>query len=100
MKCSLSISNFLEKIARVRSWYPTSVNVENDKEVVTWIEEHYDILEEKLKSLKLESFALNLAKNIRNDHDNSMKGLEEVVRMLSTSDKARLNAIINPEQKS
>lgn len=96
----LTQASRLEKIARVRSWYPTSVNVENDKEVVTWIEEHYDILEEKLKSLKLESFALNLAKNIRNDHDNSMKGLEEVVRMLSTSDKARLNAIINPEQKS
>lgn len=80
----------LEKIARVRSWYPASVDHDNDRQVATWIEENYKTLDDKLKSLKLESFAQDLAKKIRNDHDNAIDGLSEVIKMLSTEDKEKL----------
>ncbi|CCC70019.1 hypothetical protein NCAS_0D04380 [Naumovozyma castellii] len=80
----------LEKIARLRSWYPASVNHEDNRQVATWIEENYQILDEHLKSLKMEAFAQGLAKSIRNDHDNVINGLSEVLKMLSNEDKEKL----------
>lgn len=80
----------LEKIARLRSWYPASVDHDNDRQVATWIEENYQLLDEHLKSLKLESFAQGLAKSMRTDHDNVIAGLAEVLKMLSTEDKEKL----------
>lgn len=80
----------LEKISRLRSWYPSSVDVEKDRDVVHWIEENYSVFDEKFKSLKLESFAQGLAKNIRNDHDIALKGLNEVIKMLSQEDKDKI----------
>ncbi|CAI4767824.1 AQG_2a_G0047460.mRNA.1.CDS.1 [Saccharomyces cerevisiae] len=80
----------LEKIARIRSWYPASVDHEDDRQVATWIEENYKTLDDKLKGLKLESFAQDLAKKIRSDHDNAIDGLSEVIKMLSTDDKEKL----------
>lgn len=80
----------LEKIARLRSWYPSSVDQDNDKNVATWIEENYEVLDEHLKALKLESFAQNLAKSIRNDHDNAINGISEVLKLLSEDDKERI----------
>ena len=80
----------LERIARIRSWYPASVEEDNDRQVATWIEESFQILEEKLKSLKLESFAQNLAKSLRTDHDNAISGLSEVLKLLSADDKEKL----------
>ncbi|CCD26626.1 uncharacterized protein NDAI_0I00570 [Naumovozyma dairenensis CBS 421] len=80
----------LEKIARLRSWYPASVDHENDRQVATWIEDNYQLLDEHLKSLKVESFAQGLAKKIRNDHDNVITGLSEVLKMLSSEDKEKI----------
>ena len=80
----------LEKIARLRSWYPASVNHEDNRQVATWIEENYQILDEHLKSLKMEAFAQGLAKSIRNDHDNVINGLSEVLKMLSNEDKEKV----------
>ncbi|QLG70770.1 hypothetical protein HG535_0A07120 [Zygotorulaspora mrakii] len=80
----------LEKIARLRSWYPASVDHDNDRQVATWIEENYQLLDEHLKTLKLESFAQGLAKSIRTDHDNVITGLAAVLKMLSAEDKEKL----------
>lgn len=81
----------LEKIARLRSWYPASVDNEDDRQVATWIEDNYQLLDEHLKSLKLESFAQGLAKSLRSDHDNVINGLAEVLKMLSTEDKEKIS---------
>lgn len=80
----------LEKIARLRSWYPASVDQENDRAVATWIEENYQVLDEHLKALKLESFAQNLAKSIRGDRENAINGLSEVLKLLSAEDKEKI----------
>lgn len=81
----------LEKVARLRSWYPASVDNEDDRQVATWIEDNYQLLDEHLKSLKLESFAQGLAKSLRSDHDNVINGLAEVLKMLSTEDKEKIS---------
>lgn len=80
----------LEKIARLSSWYPASVDREDDRIVANWIEENYSVLEEHLKALKVESFAQNLAKSIRSDHENAISGLSEVLKLLSAEDKAKI----------
>lgn len=80
----------LEKISRLRSWYPSSVDMNDDRQVANWIEENYSVLEDRFKALKLESFAQGLAKSIRNDHDNAITGLSEVLKMLTTDDKEKL----------
>ncbi|AET37860.1 acetyl-CoA carboxylase ACC1 Ecym_2107 [Eremothecium cymbalariae DBVPG len=77
----------LEKIARLRSWYPTSLDQEDDQNVAIWIENNYQVLEKQLQSLKSESFAQNLAKSIRSDHSNAIAGLAEVLKLLSSKDK-------------
>lgn len=86
----LPLASRLEKIARLRSWYPASVDHDNDRQVATWIEENYQLLDEHLKSLKLESFAQGLAKSLRSDHDNVITGLSEVLKMLSAEDKEKI----------
>lgn len=91
LDAELPLASRLEKIARLRSWYPASVDHENDRQVATWIEENYQLLDEHLKSLKLESFAQGLAKSLRSDHDNVINGLSEVLKMLSTEDKEKIS---------
>ncbi|CEP61144.1 acetyl-CoA carboxylase ACC1 LALA0_S02e07712g [Lachancea lanzarotensis] len=80
----------LEKIARLSSWYPASVDRDDDRVVATWIEENYSLLEDRLKGLRMESFAQNLAKSIRNDHENTINGLSEVLKLLAADDKEKI----------
>ncbi|SJM86975.1 probable Acetyl-CoA carboxylase [Zygosaccharomyces bailii] len=91
LDAELPLASRLEKIARLRSWYPASVDHENDRQVATWIEENYQILDDHLKALKLESFAQRLAASLRGDHDNVMTGLAEVLKMLSAEDKEKIS---------
>ncbi|AAS50436.1 AAR071Wp [Eremothecium gossypii ATCC 10895] len=90
LESELPNASRLEKFARLRSWYPASVDQENDQQVATWIEENYQVLEDYLQALKLESFAQNLAKAIRSDHDNAITGLAEVLKLLSAEDKEKI----------
>ena len=80
----------LEKFARIRSWYPVSMDVDNDRDVATWIEENYQSIDENLKKLKSERFALDVAKSIRNDHDNAITGLCEILKMMTAEDKEKV----------
>ncbi|SCW00349.1 LAFE_0C02234g1_1 [Lachancea fermentati] len=86
----LPTASRLEKIARLASWYPASIDQDDDRVVANWIEDNYQVLEEHLKSLKMESFAQNLAKSIRSDHENTISGLSEVLKLLSAEDKAKI----------
>lgn len=83
----LADSTRLEKISRLRSWYSKEIDLNDDKSISNWIEQNYAVLEEKIKQLDLEIFAQNLAKSIRTNHDNSMNGLSEILKMLSKEDK-------------
>ncbi|GAV53882.1 hypothetical protein ZYGR_0AK03840, partial [Zygosaccharomyces rouxii] len=90
LDAELPLASKLEKIARLRSWYPASVDHENDRQVATWIEDNFQLLDEHLKALKLESFAQGLAKSLRSDHDNVITGLSEVLKMMSAEDKEKI----------
>lgn len=90
LDAELPDSSRLEKFARLRTWYPAVIDFDDDKQVAVWIEENYQLLDEKLRALKLEAFAQKLATNIRNDHDNAISGLSEVLKMLNNEDKEKI----------
>ncbi|SCU82993.1 LAMI_0C01618g1_1 [Lachancea mirantina] len=90
LDAELPTATRLEKMARLTSWYPASIDSSDDRVAATWIEENYQVIEESLKSLKLESFAQGLAKSIRTDHDNTLQGLSEVLKLLSADDKEKI----------
>ncbi|XBW38089.1 hypothetical protein QEN19_003676 [Hanseniaspora menglaensis] len=80
----------LELISRIKSWLPATVNFENDRDVATWIESNYQTLEKHLEAAKADAFAQSLSKNLRNDHANTIEGLSEVLKLLSSEDKEKL----------
>ncbi|CDR41195.1 CYFA0S06e03664g1_1 [Cyberlindnera fabianii] len=80
----------IEKVARLRSWYPPTLEYENDRAVATWIEENHGELDATVKQLKDEAFAQNIAQLIRSNHDSAISGLAEVINLLSTEDKEKI----------
>ena len=80
----------IEKVARLRSWYPSTVDFEDDRAVATWIEENHEQLDLSVKQLKDEAFAQNIAQLIRTNHDSAISGLAEVIGLLSTEDKEKI----------
>ncbi|CCH45634.1 acetyl-CoA carboxylase, putative [Wickerhamomyces ciferrii] len=86
----LKQSTRIEKVARLRSWYPTSIDFEDDRSVATWIEENHEQLDLSVKQLKDEAFAQNIAQLIRSNHDSAISGLAEVIGLLSTEDKEKI----------
>lgn len=86
----LKQSTRIEKVARLRSWYPSSVDYEDDRSVATWIEENHSQLDLSVKQLRDEAFAQNIAQLIRTNHDSAISGLSEVIGLLSTEDKEKI----------
>ncbi|KAH3686396.1 hypothetical protein WICPIJ_002575 [Wickerhamomyces pijperi] len=80
----------IEKVARLRSWYPSSVDAEDDRAVASWIEENHVQLDALVKELKDEAFAQSIAQLIRNNHDSAISGLAEVIGLLSAEDKEKI----------
>lgn len=80
----------VEKVARLRSWYPASVDYENDRVVATWIEESHEALDSLVKQLKDEAFAQNIAHLVRTNRDSAITGLTEVISLLSAEDKEKI----------
>ncbi|AMD21457.1 HER178Cp [Eremothecium sinecaudum] len=90
LDAELPHANRLEKFSRLRSWYPTSVNQDDDAKVSTWIEENYQVLDEHVKALKAEKFAHSLSKQFRSDRETALKGISEILKLLSTTDKEQI----------
>ncbi|CCE64423.1 hypothetical protein TPHA_0H02190 [Tetrapisispora phaffii CBS 4417] len=88
-KNSANVSR-LEKISRIRSWYPSSIDNDDDQAISKFIEEKYAVIDENFNKLKVETVAQDLAKSFRSDHDSTIAGLSEVLKMLSTEDKQKL----------
>jgi acetyl-CoA carboxylase/biotin carboxylase 1 len=80
----------IEKVARLRSWYPPTLDHEDDQSVATWIEENHEQLDAMVKKLKDEAFAQNIAQLIRSNHDSAISGLAEVIGLLSAEDKEKI----------
>jgi acetyl-CoA carboxylase/biotin carboxylase 1 len=80
----------VEKVARLRSWYPASVDFEDDRVIANWIEDNRETLDSLVKQLKDEAFAQNIALLIRTNHDSAISGLAEVFGLLSPEDKEKI----------
>lgn len=85
-----TVGNRCEQMTRLRSWYDQNINIEDDRSVSNWIEDNYVLLDEHIKTLKMESVARNIASSMRQDHDNTMNALIETMKMLSEKDKSLL----------
>ena len=60
------------------------------RSVSNWIEDNYSVLDEQIKLFKMETVAQNIATSMRQDHDNTMNSLIEVMKMLSEKDKSTI----------
>ncbi|ODQ82475.1 hypothetical protein BABINDRAFT_30653 [Babjeviella inositovora NRRL Y-12698] len=80
----------LEAVSRLKSWYPASVDTEDDRVVATWIEESHVQLDAAVERLKGDAVRQNLATIIRSDRTNAVDGIAELVALLSTEDKAKI----------
>ena len=87
---TLQSASRIEKVARLRSWYPPTLDYEDDKLIANWIEENHEYLDTMVKKLKDEAFAQNIAQLIRSNRDSAISGLAEVIGLLSTEDKAKI----------
>lgn len=86
----LQHANRIEKVARLRSWLPSTIDHSDDRVVANWIEENHEHLDSAIKDLKNEAFAQNIAQLIRSNHDSAIHGLSEVISLLSPDDKEKL----------
>lgn len=83
-------STRLEKTARLNSFYPSSLDVENDKEVALWIEENHKSLDSQLKKLKGDAVKHTLAKLFKTDIKNTSQGLAEIMSLLPAEEKEHI----------
>lgn len=79
---ALPSSNRLEQVARLKSWYVSKVNdEENDQVVASWLEENHKELAQNISQLK---------KDTRSKTETSVSGLAEAIKKLSPADREQL----------
>ncbi|GAV27655.1 acetyl-CoA carboxylase [Pichia membranifaciens] len=83
-------STRLEKSARLNSFYPASLDIQNDKDVALWIEENHKTLDSQLKKLKGDSVKQTLAKLFKSDIKNTRQGLAEIMSVLPADEKEQI----------
>ncbi|GMM31007.1 acetyl-CoA carboxylase [Martiniozyma asiatica (nom. inval.)] len=87
-------STRLEKDARLNSFYPSNIDVENDQAVALWIEENHKTLESQLKKLKGDSVKQTLAKLFKSDMKNTAQGLAEIMSLLPSEEKDEIMKLL------
>lgn len=80
----------LEKVSRLRSIYPPSLDYDNDKDVAEWIEANKDKCKQLIVNLKGEQIRKSFADSFRKERDESVEALCEMVNMLSAEEKEKL----------
>ncbi|GMG51593.1 unnamed protein product [Ambrosiozyma monospora] len=83
-------STRLEKVSRLNSWYPSSLDQKDDKAVALWIEEHHKNLDSHLKRVKSDGVKHALARLFKSDMKSTSEGLGEILNLLSSEDKQRI----------
>jgi acetyl-CoA carboxylase/biotin carboxylase 1 len=87
-------STRLEKTARLNSFYPSTLDINNDKDVALWIEENHKLLDSQLKKLKGDSVKQTLAKLFKSDIKNTTQGLAEIMSLLPADEKEQILKLI------
>lgn len=83
-------STRLEMNARLNSFFPSTIDLDSDKDVALWIEENHKTLDSQLKKLKGDAVKQTLAKLFKNDIKNTTKGLAEIMTLLPAEEKEQL----------
>jgi acetyl-CoA carboxylase / biotin carboxylase 1 len=66
------------------------LDVENDRDVATWIEDNHKQLDSKLKKLKGDAVKQTLAKLFKSDIKNTTQGLAEIMTLLPAEEKEQI----------
>lgn len=77
----------LDKISRINSWLPTSIDLEDDQKVAIWLEENRKALDANIKELRAEHVRRTLATLVRTDMDTTSKSLAELINLLPETEK-------------
>lgn len=86
----LKTSSRLERISRLRSTYPPTLDYDNDKEVAEWIETNHGKLNGYITNLKNEVIRQSLADSLRADRSETVDALTEMLHLLSAEEKEKL----------
>ena len=95
MSEQLPHSTRLEKTARLNSFYPSTIEVDNDQDVALWIEQNHKTLDSQLKKLKGDSVKQTLAKLFKSDIKNTTQGLAEIMSLLPADEKEKILKLLN-----
>lgn len=83
-------STRLERVARLNSWLPSTLNTKNDREVALWIEENHKNLESQIKKLKGDAVKQKLARLFKIDPKHTAEGLAEIMSLLPAKQKEKI----------
>lgn len=86
----LKTSTKLERVSRLRSNYPASLDVDSDHDVAEWIESNHGKLTDYVASLKNEVLRLKLSTSLRNERSETIGALTELLPLLSVEEKQQL----------
>ncbi|QPG73096.1 acetyl-coenzyme-A carboxylase [Brettanomyces nanus] len=86
----VTTSTRLERVARLNSWLPSTLNTENDREVAKWIEDNHKTLETHIKKLKGKFVKQTLARLFKTDPKHTSEGLSEIMSLLPAEEKKKI----------
>ncbi|GMF61056.1 unnamed protein product [[Candida] boidinii] len=91
----LLLESSLEKVARLNSWLPTTLDVNNDQDVALWIEENHKKLDSHLKKLKGDGVKQRLASLLKSDSKSTIEGITEILSLMPTDEKEKILRALN-----
>lgn len=86
----LPSSTRLERVARLNSWYPVTLDADKDRDVALWIEENHKSLESHIKKLKADAVKQTLARLFKTDLKHTASGLAEILSLLPADEKQKI----------
>lgn len=85
---ALPTSTRLERVARLKSWYLSSVgDAENDMAVAKYLEESHKEMAAKVTQLKKDAATQNIVSFVRSNRDSAVSGLTQALKQLSAAER-------------
>lgn len=84
---ALPNSNRLERVARLKSWCTSHVDLEDDKAVAEWLEANQDKIFEKVSHLRKDMSVQTMLTLLRQNKDAAVKTVTEALKSLSSAER-------------
>ena len=84
---ALPNSSRLERVARLKSWYNSAHDFDDDMAIAKYLEESHKEMAVKVAKLKKDSATQHLVSFVRNNRDQAIAGLSQALKQLSASER-------------